>query len=72
MSLAMVEGAIRSARTRQPVFLGDLLQEAYRLAVAAEQRPALGAALASWPSVHDVIGDARRALRAGELRGELK
>jgi predicted dehydrogenase len=37
MSLATVEGAIRSARTRQRVFLGDLLEEAYRLAVAAEQ-----------------------------------
>jgi hypothetical protein len=72
MSLAMVEGAIRSAQTRQRVFLGDLLEEAYRLAVAAEQRPAIGVALASWTSVHDVIGDARRAIPAGELGGELR
>ena len=63
MSLAMVEGAIRSAHTGQRVVLGDLLEEAYRLAVAGEQRPALGAALASWPSVHDAIGNARRAGR---------
>jgi len=63
MSLAMVEGAIRSAHTRQRVVLGDLLEEAYRLAVAGEQRPALGAALASWPSVHHAIGNARRAGR---------
>jgi hypothetical protein len=29
MSLAMVEGAVRSAQTRQRVVLGDLLDEAY-------------------------------------------
>ena len=58
MSLAMVEGAVRSAQTRQRVVLGDLLDEAYRQALAAEQRPELAAALASWPSVHEVIGNA--------------
>jgi predicted dehydrogenase len=69
MSLAMVEGAIRSAQTRQRVALSDLLEEAYRQAMAAEQRPELAAGLASWPSVHEVIGNASRAVTAGELGG---
>jgi predicted dehydrogenase len=72
MSLAMVEGAIRSAQTRQRVVLGDLLDDAYSQALAAEQRPALAAALASWPSVHEVIGNASQAVPAGELKGELR
>ena len=67
LSLAMVEGAIRSAQTRQRVVLGDLLDEAYRVVLASEQRPELVAALAAWPSVHEVIGSASRALAAGEL-----
>jgi hypothetical protein len=29
--------------------------------MAAEQRPELAAGLASWPSVHEVIGNASRA-----------
>lgn len=72
MSLAMVEGAIRSAQTRRRVVLGDLLDDAYRQALAAEQRPELAAALASWSSVHDVIGNARRAVPAGELKRDLR
>ncbi|HWI01032.1 MAG TPA: Gfo/Idh/MocA family oxidoreductase [Propionibacteriaceae bacterium] len=72
LSLAMVEGAIRSAQTRRRIVLGDLLDDAYRQALAAEQRPELAAALASWASVHEVIGNARRAVPAGELKGELK
>jgi predicted dehydrogenase len=72
MSLAMVEGAIRSAQTRRRVVLGDLLDEAYRQALTAEQRPELAAALASWASVHDAIGNASRAAPAGELKGELR
>ena len=67
LSLAMVEGAIRSAQTRQRVVLGDLLDEAYREALASEQRPELVAALAAWPSVHEVVGSTSRALPAGEL-----
>jgi predicted dehydrogenase len=55
MSLAMVEGAIRSAQIRQRVALGDLLDDAYHEALAAEQRPELAAGLASWPSVHEVL-----------------
>jgi predicted dehydrogenase len=60
MSLAMVEGAIRSAQTRQRVALGDLLDDSYHEALAVEQRPVLAAGLASWPSVHEVIRNASR------------
>jgi predicted dehydrogenase len=56
MSLAMVEGAIRSGRSGERTVLADLLDEAYEHALATEQRPELRAALASWPSVHEVIG----------------
>jgi predicted dehydrogenase len=55
MSLAMVEGAIRSARTGSRVILADLLDEAYRHALTTERRPELRAALAAWPSVHEAI-----------------
>lgn len=72
MSLAMVEGAIMSAQTRRVVVLGDLLDDAYRQALASEQRPELAAALASWPSLHEVIGNASRAVSAGRLKGELR
>jgi hypothetical protein len=59
MSLAMVEGAVRSAETGERAFLADLLDEAYEQALATEQRPELRAALASWPSVQEVIGGGR-------------
>jgi predicted dehydrogenase len=72
MSLAMVEGAVRSAQTRQRVVLGDLLDEAYAQALAQEKRPELRAAMASWPSVRDVIGNAARAVSAPQLKGELR
>jgi len=72
MSLAMVEGAIMSAQTRRRVVLGDLLDDAYRQALASEQRPELAAALASWPSLHEMIGNASRAVPAGGLKGELR
>ena len=72
MSLAMVEGAIQSAQTRQRVVLGDLLDDAYRQALTADQRPELAATLASWPSVHEVIGNAGRAVPAVDLKGELR
>jgi predicted dehydrogenase len=64
MSLLMVEGAIRSARTGSRVVLADLLDEAYRAAIEAETRPQLRAALESWPSVHEVIGAAVARERA--------
>ncbi len=72
MSLAMVDGAIMSAQTQRRVVLGDLLDDAYQQALASEQRPELAAALASWPSLHEVIGNASRAVSAGELKGELR
>jgi hypothetical protein len=61
MSLLMVEAATRSAETGHRVELAALLQEAYDRALAVEQHPELRAALAAWPSVHEVIG--RPALR---------
>jgi hypothetical protein len=68
----MVEGAIRSAQTRRRIVLCDLLDDAYRQALAAEQRLELAAAMASWTSVDEVIGNASRAVPAGELKGELR
>jgi len=72
MSLAMVEGAVRSAQTRQRVMLADLLDDAYVEALAVEERPELRAALASWGRVRDVIGNPARAVPAPQLKGELR
>ena len=69
MSLAMVEGAIRSARTGERVVLANLLDDAYQHALAAERRPELRAALASWPSVHEVIGGSAAAVPHGPRNG---
>jgi predicted dehydrogenase len=71
MSLLMVEGAIRSARTGQRVILADLLDEAYEHALTTERRPELRTALASWPSVHEVIGDSSRTEPHSRLKGRL-
>jgi len=65
LSLAMVEGAIRSARTGRRVVLADLLDEAYRHALMTEQRPELRAALAAWPSVHEVVAPDRHESMKG-------
>jgi predicted dehydrogenase len=72
MSLAMVEGAVRSAQTGQRVVLDDLLDEAYVTALEVEERPELRAAMASWPSVNEVIGNPARAVPAAQLNGELR
>jgi predicted dehydrogenase len=72
MSLAMVEGAVRSAQTGRRIALAELIDEAYAQALAVEQRPELRAALASWPSVREVVGNAARAVRAPQLKGELR
>jgi predicted dehydrogenase len=69
MSLAMVEGAIRSARTGERAVLANLLDDAYQDALAAERRPELRAALASWPSVHEVIGASAAAVPHGPRNG---
>jgi predicted dehydrogenase len=58
MSLAMVEAAVRSAATGRRVRLAELLDEAYAQAARTERRPELRAALARWPSVHEVVGRA--------------
>jgi predicted dehydrogenase len=72
MSLAMVECAVRSAQTGQRVVLADFLDEAYVQALEVEERPELRAALASWPSVREVIGNPGRAIPAPQLKGELR
>ena len=72
MSLAMVEGAVRSAQTGQRVVLEDLLDEAYVTALEVEEWPELRAALTSWPSVNEVIGNPARAVPAAQLKGELR
>jgi predicted dehydrogenase len=69
MSLAMVEGAIRSAQTGERAVLADLLDEAYEHALATERRPQLRAALASWPTVHEVIGGSAAAVPYGPRNG---
>jgi predicted dehydrogenase len=72
MSLVMVESAVRSAQTGQRVVLADLLEEAYVKALEVEKTPELRTALASWPSVHEVIGNSARAVLAPQLKGELR
>jgi predicted dehydrogenase len=72
MSLAMVEGAVRSAQTGQRVVLADLLDEACVRALEVEERPELRAVMASWPSVREVIGNPARAVPAPQLKGELR
>lgn len=49
-SLAMVEGAVRSAATGGTVALDDVLEDAYRAAVAGERREDVKAVLESWGS----------------------
>lgn len=70
LSLAMVEGAIRSAQTRERVFIADLFEDAFAAALAAEHRPEIRAALAAWPSVHEVVGNSARAIRLGAKDGQ--
>ena len=69
LSLAMVEGAIRSAQTGQRVVLADVLDEAYEQALATERRSPLRARLASWPPVHEVIGGPAPAVPAARHEG---
>jgi myo-inositol 2-dehydrogenase / D-chiro-inositol 1-dehydrogenase len=54
MSLAMVEGAVVSARIEAKVVLADLLEESYRRAVAGERRDDVRAQLESWGSAAGV------------------
>ncbi len=50
LSLAMVEGAVRSAETRHRVVIDALLAEAYAEAVRVEQHPDVAARLHGWGS----------------------
>jgi predicted dehydrogenase len=70
LSLAMVEAAIRSAVDGQRVMIAGLLEDAYREAVGARQRPEVAAALARWPSVHAVVGNSARGGAGALLKGD--
>jgi predicted dehydrogenase len=59
LSLAMVAAAIRSAETRGRVLIADVLDDAYTEALRTESRDEVRAALAAWPSVHEVVGRPR-------------
>ncbi|GAA3615285.1 Gfo/Idh/MocA family protein [Microlunatus ginsengisoli] len=59
LSLAMVEAAIRSAEHRRRVSIAEILDDAYADAIRTETEPDLRDVLASWPFVHDVIGEHR-------------
>jgi predicted dehydrogenase len=70
LSLSMVEAAIRSAVDGQRVMIAGLLEDAYREAIGASQRPEVAAALAQWPSVYAVVGNSARATAGAILKGE--
>jgi predicted dehydrogenase len=55
LSLAMVEAAVRSARTGQRVLLDDVLADAHAEALDTEPNPDVRDALAGWPSVRAVL-----------------
>jgi predicted dehydrogenase len=63
LSLAMVEAATRSAAERRRVTIAEILADGLDQALRDETDPDLLAALRSWPSVHEVVGEhpARRA-----------
>jgi predicted dehydrogenase len=56
LSVAMVEAAVRSAETGQRVALAGVVEDAYEQALRTEPDAAVGAVLASWASVLDVVG----------------
>jgi predicted dehydrogenase len=55
-SLAMVEGAVRSADGLRSVGLDEVLEDAYRTAVTDERRPEVRAVLESWGSAVGGLG----------------
>ncbi|GAA1284084.1 Gfo/Idh/MocA family oxidoreductase [Pseudonocardia aurantiaca] len=55
LSLAMVEAAVRSADTGERVRLDDVLAAAHAEALRTETHPDVRDALASWPSVREVL-----------------
>jgi predicted dehydrogenase len=58
-SLAMVEGAVESARTGQRVVIAELLERAYRVAVAEETRDDVRQTLAGWRSAASGLASIR-------------
>jgi len=62
VSLAMVEAAIASAEQRRRVSIGEILEHAYDEALRTETADDLRAVLASWPSVHEVIGQRKESI----------
>ena len=62
LSLAMVEGAVRSAETGHRVVIDALLAEAYAEAVRVEQRPDVAARLHSWGSAAAGLARAHQEL----------
>ena len=62
-SLAMVEGAVRSADSLSRVSLDDVLEDAYQQALRTEQREDVKEVLLSW-------GSAAARLTAGELESQ--
>jgi predicted dehydrogenase len=70
LSLCMVEAAIRSASEGRRLTIAAQLEDAYRKAVGAGQRPEVAAAMAQWPSVHAVVGNSARATAGAMLKGE--
>jgi predicted dehydrogenase len=55
MSLAMVEAAVESARTRQRVLIDDVLARAHEQALREETHPDVRGRLAGWPSVRSAL-----------------
>lgn len=55
LSLAMVEAAVRSTDTGRRVLIDDVLAAAHAEALRQEANPDVRDALASWPSVRDVL-----------------
>jgi len=61
LSLAMVEAAVDSAQSGQPVFIETVLEGAYRDALTAETRPQVRSALIGWGSARAGLEGSRAA-----------
>jgi hypothetical protein len=55
MSLTMVDAAITSARSGRRVVIDEVLEQAHRDALAAEQDDAIRDRLAAWESVRGAL-----------------
>lgn len=64
LSLAMVEAAVQSASTGQRVLVDDVVEDAYRVAVAEERRMDVLAALEAWGSARGRVGE-RASVESG-------